>query len=60
VNFNMFLLWSYEDLHGFDPDLIQHSIPIKEGIKPARKKQRPINPALEATIQKGVGKTLER
>jgi hypothetical protein len=42
--------WSYEDLCGFDPDLIQHAIPIKEGIKLVRKKQRPINPALEATI----------
>jgi hypothetical protein len=44
--------WSYEDLHGFDPALIQHAIPIKEGIKPVRKKQRPINPALEETIQR--------
>ena len=42
--------WSYEDLHGFDPGLIQHTIPIQEGIKPVRKKQRPINPTLEATI----------
>jgi hypothetical protein len=38
--------WSYEDLRGFDPSLIQHSIPIKEGIKLVRQKQRPINPAL--------------
>jgi hypothetical protein len=30
--------WSYEDLHGFDPTLIKHAIPIKEGIKPVRKK----------------------
>ena len=30
--------WSYEDLHGFDHALIQHSIPIKEGIKIVRKK----------------------
>jgi hypothetical protein len=30
--------WSYEDLHGFDPGLIQHDIPIKEGVKPVRKK----------------------
>jgi hypothetical protein len=29
---------SYEDLHGFDPALIQHAIPIKEGIKLVRKK----------------------
>jgi hypothetical protein len=42
--------WSYEDLRGFDPSLIQHVIPIKEGIKPVRQKQRPINLALEATI----------
>jgi hypothetical protein len=42
--------WSYEDLHGFDPAPIQHAIPIKEGIKQVRKKQRPINPALEVNI----------
>jgi hypothetical protein len=42
--------WSYKDLRGFDPPLIQHAIPIKESIKPVRQKQRPINPALEATI----------
>ena len=44
--------WSYEDICGFDPGLIQHAIPIKEGIKPVRKKQRPINPALQQTIRK--------
>jgi hypothetical protein len=31
-------VWSYEDLHCFDLALIQHVIPIKEGIKPVRKK----------------------
>jgi ribonuclease HI len=51
--------WSYEDLHGFDPGLIQHAIPIKEGIKPVRKKKRPINPALEATILKELEKLLK-
>jgi hypothetical protein len=50
--------WSYEDLHGFDPSIIQHAIPIKEEAKPIRKKQRPINPALEATIRKEVEKLL--
>jgi hypothetical protein len=42
--------WSYEDLRGFDPSLIQHAIPIQEGVKLVRHKQRPINPMLEATI----------
>jgi hypothetical protein len=51
--------WSYEDIRGFDPALIQHSIPIKEGIKPVRKKQRPINPTLEETIRKELKKILK-
>jgi hypothetical protein len=51
--------WSYEDLRGFDPALIQHAIPIKEGIKMVRQKQRPINPALEATIRKELEKLLK-
>jgi len=38
--------WSSKDLRGFDPTLTQHAIPIKEGIKPNRQKQRPINPSL--------------
>jgi hypothetical protein len=51
--------WSYEDIHGFDHALIQHAIPIKEGIKQVRKKQRPINPALKATIRKELEKLLK-
>jgi hypothetical protein len=51
--------WSYEDLHGFDLALIQHAIPIKEGVKSVRKKQRPINPTLEATIRKELEKLLK-
>jgi hypothetical protein len=51
--------WSYEDLRGFDPSLIQHAIHIKEGIKLVRKKQRPINPALKETILKELEKLLK-
>jgi hypothetical protein len=51
--------WSYEDIHGFDPALIQNAIPIKEGIKPVRQKQRPINPTLELTIHKEFEKILK-
>ena len=46
--------WSYEDIHGFDPNIIQHVIPIKEGENLVRKKQRPMNPSLEAIIRKEV------
>jgi hypothetical protein len=51
--------WSYEDLHGFDPGLIQHAILVKEGIQLVRKEQRPITPTLEANIRKGLGKILK-
>jgi hypothetical protein len=51
--------WSCEDISGFDPALIQHAIPIKEGIKPVRQKQIPINLALEATIRKELEKLLK-
>jgi hypothetical protein len=57
--FQYVFAWSYEDLHGFDPALIQHAILVKEGIKPVRQKQRPINAALEATIIKELKKLLE-
>jgi hypothetical protein len=50
--------WSYEDLRGFDPNVIQHVIPIKEEAKSVRKRKRPINPALEATIRKEVEKLI--
>ena len=51
--------WSYEDLHGFYSGIIKHAIPIKEGIKPVRKKQIPINHVLEETIRKELEKLLK-
>jgi hypothetical protein len=57
--FQDFFAWSYEYICGFDPTLIQHSIPIKEGIKSVRQKKRPMNPALDATIRKELEKLLK-
>jgi hypothetical protein len=58
MNLEMFFFWSYEDLCSFDPSVIQYAIFIKEGAKPVRKKQRLINPSLEATIRKEVEKLI--
>jgi hypothetical protein len=44
--------WSYEDIHGFDPSLILHAIPIKEGMKPVKNKQGHINSAFKAMLQR--------
>jgi hypothetical protein len=38
---------------------MQHAIPINEGEKLVRQRQRPINPALEATIRKELKKLLK-
>jgi hypothetical protein len=56
--FDYFFSRSYEDLRGFDPNIIHHAIPIREGEKPVRKKNRHINPTLEATIRKELEKLL--
>jgi hypothetical protein len=57
VNLKIFS-WSYEDLRGFHPNIIQHAIPVKEEEKTIRKRQRPINPTLEEKITKEVGKII--
>jgi hypothetical protein len=40
--------WSYEDLRGFDPGLVQHIIKL------ARKKQELVNSALKAPFRRGL------
>jgi len=50
--------WSYEDLKTYDKTIIQHKIPLKDGIKPHRQKLRQINPLLLAPIEKEVKKLL--
>lgn len=32
--------WSYEDLKNYDVNIIQHKIPLKEGVKPYKQKLR--------------------
>jgi hypothetical protein len=50
--------WSYEYLHGFDLNVIQHAIPIKEEEKLAGQRKRPMHLSLEATIRKEVEKLI--
>ena len=44
--------WSYEDLHGFDPGLIQHTMKL------ARQEQGLVNSALKETCQGELGNVL--
>jgi hypothetical protein len=50
--------WTYKNLHGFDPDLLQNAIPIKESMKPVMQEQRSINSAFKAIFQRELGKLL--
>lgn len=43
--------WSYDDLKAYRQDLFQHVIPLKDGVKPFRQNQRPINPTLAPKMQ---------
>ena len=51
--------WSYEDLTTYDLDIIQHKIPLKDGVKPHKQKLRQINPLLLAPIEKEIKKLLQ-
>lgn len=42
--------WSYDELKAYDPKIINHAIPLKEGVKPFRQRQRHMNPKVGLTI----------
>ena len=50
--------WTYDDLKTYDPSIIEHTIPLKEGSKPYRKKLRNVNPKLAPLIKKELEKML--
>jgi hypothetical protein len=50
--------WTYEDLKMFDPNIIQHVIPMKPQTLPFQQKLRKMHPKLEPTVQKELNKLL--
>jgi hypothetical protein len=50
--------WTYEDLKMFDPNIIQHVIPMKPRTLPFQQKLRKMHPKLEPTVQKELNKLL--
>lgn len=51
--------WSYEDLKTYDVNIIQHKVPLKEGIKPFKQKLRQIKPLPFPSIEKEVKRILD-
>ena len=51
--------WTYDDLKFYDPDVIQHTIPIQKNAKPFEQKLRRMNPLLLPLIEKEVKKLFD-
>jgi hypothetical protein len=50
--------WTYDDLKTFDPNIIQHVIPMKPKTQPFQWKMRKMHPKLEPTVKKELNKLL--
>ena len=51
--------WTYDDLKVYDPDVIQHTIPVQKNVNPFKQKLRRINPLLLPLIEKEVKKLFD-
>jgi hypothetical protein len=51
--------WSYEEILGIDPRIVEHEITTYPDAKPVRQKLHPVNPWKEATIKAEVEKLLK-
>ena len=50
--------WSYDDLKTFDAQVMQHMIPIKEGVKPIKHNLCKMHPSLDPTVKAELNKLL--
>jgi hypothetical protein len=56
--FKYVFAWMYDDLKTFDPNIIQHIIPMKPQTLPFQQKLRKMHPKIEPTIKKELNKLL--
>ena len=54
----MFFSCKYDDIKVYDTNIIQHTIRVKEGKNPFKKKLRRLNPLLLPLIEKKIKKLL--
>ena len=50
--------WTYDDLKTFDPNIMQHVIPMKQQAKPFQQKFRKMHPSLEPAVKKELNKLI--
>jgi hypothetical protein len=51
--------WSYRELKTYDTRIIQHTIPLKSGVKPFQQKHRKYHPSLEPLMYQELKKLLD-
>lgn len=51
--------WSYKDLRGIPPEVVQHRIPLIPGVLPIRQKERRMNPQLQLIVKAELEKLLQ-
>ena len=51
--------WEYNDLKTYDPNIIQHKIPLEKNTIPFKQKLRPISPLLLLLFGKEIKKLLD-
>ena len=52
----MYFAWSYRDLKGMDPEICQHTIPMKEDAKPSRQRPYTYNDTFAKKIKEEIDK----
>ncbi|MCR2847795.1 hypothetical protein KN825_14270 [Weizmannia coagulans] len=50
--------WSYEDMPGLDPSIVQHRIPVRPGAKPTKQKLRRLQPRWSLQVKDEIQKLL--
>ena len=50
--------WSYEDMKGVPPEVVQHTIPIRDDAKPVQQRPYDMNPKYETIVKEEIDKLL--
>lgn len=54
VDFKELFAWSYEDMPGLDPSLVEHCLPLVPGAKPIKQKLRRLHPDLDVKVREEI------
>ena len=51
--------WSYEDMKGVPPEVVQHTIPIRDDAKPVQQRPYDMNPKYKTIVKEEIDKLLD-